>query len=220
LNQSMMLVGYPAQSSPSVIASSVCWAVAAWAKYLALEPFVRKRWPGRIISWARLLAGDFRDPLVGRDVLIGALFGIGMTLWQLFFFLGRGRFGNSIPRPTFEPSILNLGIGSFVDSFVGQLSSPLLYGFQFLFVVLLLALLFRRDWLGFIVGWVVFSSALALLGGGAIVNWVGASVTAGLTTLVLFRYGLLAMLASIYYLQMYIVFPVTTQVTAPGSACQ
>lgn len=77
-----------------------------------------------------------------------------------------------------------------------------------------LALLFRRDWLAFIVGWFLFSSALALLGGGAIFNWVGASVTAGLTTLVLFRYGLLAMLAAIYYLQMYIQFPVTTQVTA------
>jgi hypothetical protein len=42
---------------------------ASWA----LEPYLRRRWPERIISWNRLLAGEFRDPLVGRDILIGSL---------------------------------------------------------------------------------------------------------------------------------------------------
>jgi serine/threonine-protein kinase len=39
--------------------------------YLALEPFLRHRWPRGMIAWNRLLAGRFRDPLVGRDILIG-----------------------------------------------------------------------------------------------------------------------------------------------------
>ena len=34
----------------------------------------------RIISWNRLLAGDWRDPLVGRDILLGAVFGFGLSL--------------------------------------------------------------------------------------------------------------------------------------------
>src|SRR2546423_1370550 len=58
---------------------SLAWtlmlACLLWLVYVALEPFVRRRWPGRIISWNRLLAGGFGDPLVGRDVLLGALFG-------------------------------------------------------------------------------------------------------------------------------------------------
>src|SRR5207253_8122847 len=58
-----------------------------WVIYIALEPFVRRHWPNRIISWTRLLSGDLRDPLVGRDVLIGALLGICLTLiynlWNL-----------------------------------------------------------------------------------------------------------------------------------------
>src|SRR5687768_18051298 len=41
-----------------------------WIAYLAGEPFVRRRWPWQVISWNRLLAGRWRDPLVGRDVLI------------------------------------------------------------------------------------------------------------------------------------------------------
>lgn len=48
-----------------------------WLMYLALEPIVRRHLPELIVSWNRLLAGDWRDPLVGRDVLIGTVFGIG-----------------------------------------------------------------------------------------------------------------------------------------------
>src|SRR5262249_23702413 len=46
-----------------------------WLFYLGLEPFVRRRWPDTIISWTRVLAGRFRDPLVGRDILIGSATG-------------------------------------------------------------------------------------------------------------------------------------------------
>jgi serine/threonine-protein kinase len=43
--------------------------------YLALEPAIRRRWPWRITGWARLLDGRWRDPMVGRDVLIGLAIG-------------------------------------------------------------------------------------------------------------------------------------------------
>ena len=42
--------------------------------YLAIEPFIRQRWPHALISWNRVLEGSFRDPLVGRAALIGILF--------------------------------------------------------------------------------------------------------------------------------------------------
>jgi Protein kinase domain len=48
--------------------------------YLALEPYVRRRMPELLIGWARLLEGRFRDPRVGRDVLIGVLFGAAGAL--------------------------------------------------------------------------------------------------------------------------------------------
>src|SRR5262249_47941580 len=43
--------------------------------YLAVEPQVRRRTPELLIGWARVLEGRFRDPRVGRDVLVGAVFG-------------------------------------------------------------------------------------------------------------------------------------------------
>jgi hypothetical protein len=42
--------------------------------YLAIEPYVRRLWPSVLVSWARLVAGRFRDPIIGRDILIGVAF--------------------------------------------------------------------------------------------------------------------------------------------------
>lgn len=47
-----------------------------WLTYIAAEPFVRRRWPEMLISWSRLIAGRWHDPMIGRDVLIGDL-GLG-----------------------------------------------------------------------------------------------------------------------------------------------
>jgi serine/threonine-protein kinase len=49
----------------------------AWVLYLAAEPYVRRRWPRTLVGWARLVGGRFRDPLVGRDLLLGVLLGGG-----------------------------------------------------------------------------------------------------------------------------------------------
>jgi serine/threonine-protein kinase len=57
------------------VADSLFAATFVWIAYMALDPYARKYWPDLLISWNRLVAGRWRDPLVGRDVLIGTLFG-------------------------------------------------------------------------------------------------------------------------------------------------
>ena len=60
----------------------------SWVLYIALEPYVRRRWPATLVSWSRLLAGGFRDPLVGRDVLAGCLLGaFSIVLVRLAWFV-------------------------------------------------------------------------------------------------------------------------------------
>jgi hypothetical protein len=46
-----------------------------WLFYIALEPYVRRFWPQLLIGWTRLISGHMRDPLVGRDVLVGVAAG-------------------------------------------------------------------------------------------------------------------------------------------------
>ena len=58
------------------VAQSLLLTGLIWLLYIALEPYVRRRWPETMISWSRVLGGGFRDPLVGRDILIGVLGGL------------------------------------------------------------------------------------------------------------------------------------------------
>ncbi len=51
--------------------------------YAAFEPYVRRKWPHVLISWSRLLAGRWRDPLIGRDLLVGVLSGMAWDLAEL-----------------------------------------------------------------------------------------------------------------------------------------
>ena len=63
-------------------AQPIQWAFIGWLYYIALEPEVRRTWPHTLISWSRLLSGRLRDPLVGRDVLVGVTAGlIWACLW-------------------------------------------------------------------------------------------------------------------------------------------
>ena len=48
--------------------------------YLAIEPHVRRLWPHLLVTWSRLVSGRLRDPLFGRDMVIGALTGVTMSV--------------------------------------------------------------------------------------------------------------------------------------------
>jgi hypothetical protein len=58
------------------VGGSLWFAGGFWLLYLAVEPFVRRRWPDLIITWSRFIAGRWNDPLIGRDILIAGLIGV------------------------------------------------------------------------------------------------------------------------------------------------
>ena len=46
-------------------------SLVAWIAYMSLDPYFRKLTPRSQVSWSRLLRGQWRDPLLGRDLLLG-----------------------------------------------------------------------------------------------------------------------------------------------------
>jgi predicted Ser/Thr protein kinase len=74
-----------------------------WLLYMGLEPYVRRWWPDTLIAWSRLLAGRWRDPLVGRDVLYGAILGVGTSLLQVLLHLSPHWTGLPPARPMSVP---------------------------------------------------------------------------------------------------------------------
>jgi hypothetical protein len=55
---------------------SILWGIFSWLAYMSSEPYLRRWWPQTLVSWARLLEGRGRDPLVGRHVLVGTVIGV------------------------------------------------------------------------------------------------------------------------------------------------
>jgi serine/threonine-protein kinase len=119
-------------------------AAAVWILYLAVEPFVRRRWPQTIVSWSRVLAGKLRDPLVGGDILIGVAFGL---FWSLLFqalFLLSQRLGD-LPNPGALETLS--GASHLASGFLSQFGGSIVFAFGAFFLLFLLRLVLRRDWL-------------------------------------------------------------------------
>src|SRR6185369_6099210 len=140
------------------------WTFFYWVVYLAFEPFVRRRWPGRIVSWSRLLAGGFRDPLVGRDILIGAIFGLGVILSNFYLAsLVPQWFGYPPATPWMDfPATQLLGIRSFAFGITQQIFGGLFQAFILLFFLLLLYIILRRERLAAGAVWLIGTIALSL----------------------------------------------------------
>jgi serine/threonine-protein kinase len=121
-------------------------AAMVWTLYVALEPFIRRLWPHTIISWSRLLGGRLRDPLVGRDVLVGSLCGVLFGLIQWVEFAGRSQLGfHPFPiRPALDPLLSPRFLASSAIAFS---YSAILNTLSLFVVVFLLRLALRRDWL-------------------------------------------------------------------------
>jgi len=74
-------------------------AVFAWFLYLAIEPTVRRHWPQKLVSWTRLLRGGVRDPLVGRDLLLGLALGVAVALLGRLHFVAGAALAAAPPAP-------------------------------------------------------------------------------------------------------------------------
>ena len=124
----------------SALSSALLTAAAGWLLYIGIEPYVRRRWPTTLVSWNRLLLGQFRDALVGRDVLIGLTAGSVLSaLSQTALILARS-------QPSVNPAFLlsvRQGIGGVFSILAVSLVTAVgLYVFMFV-----LRFLTRRDWI-------------------------------------------------------------------------
>jgi hypothetical protein len=182
-----------------------------WVLYLALEPWVRKRWPHAIISWSRLLSGKFRDPVVSRDILFGVMLGI---LWIVIFQL------RYIPIMHMG-AIPGIGETEFVQGGwaalgVWLIQIPMSIFSTLMFFILLLGLkaILRKDGLAAIVFVAVYALPRGLTSPYMRVELPAEILVYAIAVLIVFRFGLIPLAVAIFTVNLCANLPITSDVTA------
>jgi serine/threonine-protein kinase len=197
----------------SALKSSLFFAALLWLLYIALEPYVRRRSPHRLISWTRLLAGDWRDPLVGRDVMVGVLLGIWMNLFGWFAEITARWVGIPPDLRGIQPDTL-LGVGGIAPFFLGmQPAVALLHGLGFTFLLFLLSRLLRGERRAAFGAWALFVTAMTL-GGSHPYVLLFSGTLAACYIFVASRFGLLAIAVAQFVFFMVEFYPWTTDPSA------
>jgi serine/threonine-protein kinase len=194
----------------------LAWAflISSFARllYFALEPFVRRRDPHTLISWARLIGGKIRDPLVGRDVLIGTAYGVLLALFESSDNLLLPLFGGLPPEPGTPSMETLLGIRPVLGFVMAYTWIYVLYALGIFFILFLLRFLVRKDWVAALV--IVFLGAVSNTGGDyAWVTFLASAVIWLSIYVVLRRFGVLALVVGLVVQNMLVVFPMTSHLS-------
>ena len=179
--------------------------------YMAVEPFIRRRWPESLISWTRLLSGRIRDPLVGGHILVGAAFGVGLTLWSMLKMATLLSQGFVTPQ---DPLMLS-GPGWVMNSLMWTLVWwAVVKAFAVCVVLVFARLLLGRDWIA-LVAVAFLANTITIVDGPRIPIQVAFEVPAAAVAVwLLIRWGLLPMIVASLVAELTIYTPITTDLTA------
>jgi serine/threonine-protein kinase len=180
-------------SSLEGLSEAVFAGARAWIFYLALEPYVRRRWPQIMIAWSRLLGGGVRDALVGGHLLIGVAFGVGFAIWSFVRSLLQAQSGVLWTASLNLDSILDARHMTFVlDTALVVAIFGSLIELLFLF---LLRTMFRRLWFA-AAAFIVVGGLSFGFGQGSVLDLVSIVLAGALTIFILARFGVLALIAA------------------------
>ena len=193
---------------------------AIWIFYLALEPNLRRLWPQTIVSWVRLLDGRFRDPLVGRDVVVGLLAGLALRLLDQVYQIVPGWLGLPPPIPDQVGAPMDLKLGNLkglrhsvaflVENPIASLVIPL----GLVVLLLLCRLVFRKPWLAIAAFMVLTTIPGIPTGASPLVSLIYSGLCSVVFLIVLFRFGLLPTFVSYIVAGVLTAYPMTTDASA------
>jgi serine/threonine-protein kinase len=181
-----------------------------WTLYMALEPYVRRRWPRSIIAWSRLLGGGVRDPVVGGNLLIGVACGVGVAAFWRIYSLIVQVYGSGVGRLELNSVVAaRQAAGEILHEVIWRIGFSLVLFFLFF----LLRALLRKSWIAA----AAFIVLLVALTSGSVSHpLLAPALTAIGPALILFitiRFGVLAMTVNFFSGAMLLQFPATTDLS-------
>jgi serine/threonine-protein kinase len=182
-----------------------------WMMYLAVEPWVRRHWPKTIISWSRLLAGQARDPLVGRDILFGVMLGV---VWILVFQL------RSIPmmRMGAAPILFStnalMGGRTALGAWLYQWPQSIQTTLVFFFLLFGLKVLLRKEWIAGIVLVAIFAVPRGLSSTYMAVEIPAQILVYAIAVLIVLRFGFIPLACAVFTINMMANVPFSSDFSA------
>ncbi len=192
-------------------ATSLFVSALTWMLYLAVEPWVRRRWPQTMISWSRLLSGQFRDPLVGRDILFGVMLGV---VWILIFQLRTIPLMHAGAAPGLGQQEYLIGGRTALGAWMMQITSSILGTLQFFFVLLGLKVVLRKDWLAAIAFVALFALPRGLTSTHVAIELPTQIIVYAIAVIIVFRFGLIPLAVAIFTINMIANLPFTSDFSA------
>jgi serine/threonine-protein kinase len=192
---------------------ALSWALLATGLvmlvYLALEPYIRRREPHTLIAWSRVIGGQLRDPLVGRDVLVGVVFGVWLAMFESCDNILLPLIGLKPPRPGVLATESLLGMRLAIGSVLLYTLIYILYALAIFFGISMLRVGLRKEWLA--TGLFLLISGLSNYGGEyPWLNVLFVSIIFLFLILILKRFGLVALIVGLVVQNLLVVFPATT----------
>jgi hypothetical protein len=188
--------------------AAVGFAVVCWLLYLAIEPYARRYWPHAIISWTRLLAGRFRDPLVGRDILYGCLAAVALLLAFNVAHLLTPMAGLPPPTPVTGSMDLFLG-GRYVVGVLFEAQTGIGIFIGAFVLLLLLRIMLRRPWLAngafFLILFALFADGFT----SDYMDWIISVIMVAVILITMIRFGLLSFVVMAFVFPLFASFPTT-----------
>jgi serine/threonine-protein kinase len=186
-------------------------AALMWALYLSIEPYVRRHWPQAIISWSRLLAGRVRDPLLGRDLVIGVILGVVWLVIIQVSLLAIARLGGA---PLLGATEYLRGGRHILGAWLAQVVICVQATLVFFFVLFLFRVLLRRPWLAAAAFAALFATARALGGEYPAVEIPTSIAIYGIVAFAGVRFGLVALAAGLFTVDLIVSAPVPASLSS------
>jgi serine/threonine-protein kinase len=172
-------------------------AVLIWFLYIGLEPEVRARWPKSIVTWSRVLAGRWQDPLVGADVLWGALVGlaiVGLFIGTNWWYVVRGHIS-----PTANADV-GVSARYWIAGILYRASDAAEFGLFLVFAIFCLRAVLRKDWLASIaVAFLFTAQESEAWQGHSLVSFGFYLLIFTVLTFVILRLGLVSSMVTIFF---------------------
>jgi len=176
-----------------IISNAMALALLNWALYVALEPWVRRKWPRTIVSWTRLTSKGVSDPLVGRDLLYGIGFAslANLATAATLALHGHNR------QPMFP--LLNAleGVRAEVGGVIVAIPSAIFSSLLFFFMLFLLRLVLRKDWIAGAAFVLILTFATTISSTTPWVDYPISALAFSIFAFALLRFGLLAAIVNV-----------------------